>query len=31
MPSAILYRMVLSDNECPFGRRAKEMLEQAGI
>ena len=31
MPSAILYRMVLSDHECPFGRHAKEMLEQAGI
>jgi glutaredoxin 3 len=27
---ATLYRMVLSDHECPFGRRAKEMLEAAG-
>ena len=27
---ATLYRMVLSDHECPFGRRAKEMLETAG-
>lgn len=27
---ATLYRMVLPDHECPFGRRAKEMLETAG-
>lgn len=27
---ATLYRMVLPEHECPFGRRAKEMLEQAG-
>lgn len=27
---ATLYRMVLDDHECPFGRRAKEMLEAAG-
>jgi glutaredoxin len=27
---ATLYRMVLPDHECPFGRRAKEMLEAAG-
>jgi glutaredoxin 3 len=27
---ATLYRMVLSDHECPFGRRAREMLEAAG-
>ena len=27
---ATLYRMVLSDHECPFGRRAKDMLEAAG-
>ena len=27
---ATLYRMVLADHECPFGRRAKEMLEAAG-
>ena len=26
---ATLYRMVLADHECPFGRRAKEMLEAA--
>jgi glutaredoxin 3 len=26
---ATLYRMVLPDHECPFGRRAKEMLEAA--
>ena len=28
--SAILYRMVLPDHVCPFGVRAKEMLETAG-
>ncbi|RST31468.1 glutaredoxin [Sphingomonas ginkgonis] len=28
--SATLYRMVLPDHECPFGHRAKEMLEDAG-
>ena len=27
---ATLYRMVLPDHECPFGRRAKEMLQAAG-
>ena len=27
---ATLYRMVLDNHECPFGRRAKEMLEAAG-
>lgn len=27
---AILYRMVLPDHVCPFGVRAKEMLETAG-
>jgi glutaredoxin len=27
---ATLYRMVLPDHTCPFGVRAKEMLEQAG-
>ena len=31
MPSATLYRMVLHDHECPFGRRAKEMLDEAGF
>lgn len=28
--SATLYRMVLPDHECPFGVRAKQMLEGAG-
>jgi glutaredoxin 3 len=28
---AILYRMVLPDHVCPFGVRAKQMLEQAGF
>ena len=28
--SAILYRMVLPDHVCPYGVRAKAMLEQAG-
>lgn len=28
--SATLYRMVLPEHECPFGKRAKAMLEQAG-
>ncbi|WP_258046663.1 glutaredoxin domain-containing protein [Sphingomonas folli] len=27
---ATLYRMVLPDHVCPFGVRAKAMLEQAG-
>ena len=27
---ATLYRMVLPEHECPFGRRAKEMLQAAG-
>ena len=31
MPSATLYRMVLSDHECPFGVRAKAMLADAGF
>jgi glutaredoxin len=29
MPKATLYRMVLPDHECPFGRRAKDMLDEA--
>lgn len=29
--TATLYRMVLSTHECPFGVRAKAMLEQAGF
>jgi glutaredoxin 3 len=28
--SATLYRMKLPDHECPFGLRAKAMLDQAG-
>ncbi len=28
--TATLYRMVLPDHACPFGIRAKAMLEQAG-
>ncbi|SEN05693.1 Glutaredoxin [Sphingomonas gellani] len=28
--SAILYRMILPDHTCPFGVRAKQMLEDAG-
>ncbi len=28
--TAILHRMVLPDHECPFGLRAKAMLEEAG-
>jgi glutaredoxin 3 len=27
---ATLYRMILPDHTCPFGVRAKEMLEQHG-
>jgi glutaredoxin len=29
-PRATLHRMVLPDHTCPFGVRAKGMLEQAG-
>ncbi len=29
--TAVLYRMVLPDHTCPFGVRAKEMLEQNGF
>jgi len=28
---AVLYRMVLSDHVCPYGVRAKEMLEAQGF
>ena len=28
--TATLYRMVLPDHECPFGIRAKAMLDEAG-
>ena len=27
---AVLYRMVLPDHTCPYGVRAKQMLEEAG-
>lgn len=27
----VLYRMKLADHECPYGLRAKRMLEDAGI
>ena len=27
--TAVLYRMVLPDHTCPFGVRAKQMLEQS--
>ena len=30
-PKAILYRMVLPDHTCPFGVRAKAMLEDHGF
>lgn len=29
-PSATLYRMVLPDHTCPFGLRAKQLLERSG-
>ncbi len=29
--SAILYRMILPDHTCPFGVRAKAMLEENGF
>ncbi|MDB5688642.1 MAG: glutaredoxin [Sphingomonas bacterium] len=29
--SATLYRMVLPEHTCPFGVRAKQMLEQEGF
>ena len=29
--SATLYRMVLKDHECPFGVRARQMLEAEGF
>ncbi len=28
---AVLHRMVLPDHECPYGLRAKAMLEEAGF
>lgn len=30
MPAAVLYRMVLPEHTCPFGVRAKQMLERHG-
>ena len=30
MPDATIYRMVLPDHTCPFGVRAKELLDAAG-
>lgn len=29
--NVVLYRMKLPDHECPYGRLAKRMLEDAGI
>ena len=29
--SAILHRMVLAEHECPFGVRAKQLLDEAGF
>ena len=29
--SATLYRMVLPDHTCPFGVRARQMLDEAGF
>lgn len=29
-PSAVLFRMILPDHTCPFGVRAKGLLERAG-
>lgn len=29
--SIILYRMILPDHTCPYGVRAKALLEQAGL
>jgi len=31
MPSAVIYRMVLPEHECPFGRRAKDLLDDNGF
>ncbi|WP_114954678.1 glutaredoxin domain-containing protein [Sphingosinicella terrae] len=30
-PRATLYRMVLADHTCPFGVRARQLLEQNGF
>ena len=29
--TASLHRMILPDHECPFGLRAKQMLDEAGF
>ncbi|WP_230771049.1 glutaredoxin domain-containing protein [Sphingomonas sp. Leaf4] len=29
--NAVLYRMVLSDHTCPFGVKAKQLLQHAGF
>ena len=31
MTNLILYRMVLPDHTCPFGVRAKSLLEERGV
>jgi len=31
MPDIALYRMALPDHVCPYGLRAKRMLDEAGI
>lgn len=30
-PKIVLFRMVLPDHTCPFGVRAKELLDSAGL
>jgi len=29
--NAVIHRMVFPDHECPYGRRAKQMLDEAGF
>ena len=31
MPSAVIYRMVLPEHECPYGRRALQLLDDNGF
>jgi len=31
VPSATITRMILPDHECPFGKRAKELLDDNGF
>lgn len=31
MPAATIYRMVLPDHECPYGRRALKLLQDNGF